>query len=255
MFGKIIGAIIGFMLLRSVFGAMIGAMAGHFFIDGRRSRRGRQASFNGINVGSSSMFHRQDNFFKSFFVLLGKLSKIDGHISQEEHIYISNLLDNMKLQGVVRNIAQQYFNDGINEPHSYIDTAKEFVQITEEQPELRTQLIYQLVGLACSDKIVTKAERKFLEEIAEILHISDTVLTNHINSFGIKDHKAYHTLGINHSASDNEIKNAYKQAIKEYHPDILKSKGLPPSMLDFAQKRFQDIQDAWEQIKTERKIS
>ena len=255
MFGKIIGGIIGFVLLRSVFGAMMGAMAGHFFIDVKKRRSGSSSRFDGINVGSASMFHRQDNFFKSFFVLLGKLSKIDGHISQEEHIYISNLLDNMRLQGAVRNMAQQYFNDGSNDPQSYLNIAKEFVQITAQQPQLRTQLIYQLVGLACADKVVTKEERKFLEEVAGILNISETELTNHINSFGVKDHKAYHVLGVNNNASAGEIKNAYKQAMKEFHPDILKSKGLPPSMLEFAQKRFQDIQNAWEQIKKERNIS
>lgn len=258
MFGKILGAIIGFIFLRSIGGAVIGALAGHFFIDKavRRSSSGSSQSFftRGFAFGSNSMFGRQDLFFQVFFNLMGKLAKIDGSISQEEHIYISNLLDNMKLQGPARNMAQQFFNDGQNNPNSYKEATHQFYQITAEQPQLRTQLLYQLVGLASADKVITDSEKKFLQEVASILKISETELNNHIKSFGVEDNQAYHILGVSSSASDEEVKAAYKQALKEYHPDVLKSKGLPPSMLEFAQKRFYDIQNSWEQIRKARSL-
>lgn len=55
----------------------------------------------------------------------------------------------------------------------------------------------------------------------------------------------YQTLGVNKSASQSEIKKAYYKLAKKYHPDINKEAG--------AEKRFHDLQNAYEILSDESK--
>ena len=58
----------------------------------------------------------------------------------------------------------------------------------------------------------------------------------------------YDILGIKPGASKKEIHNAYKQAIKKYHPDKLSHLGKEFSNL--ANEKFLEIQRAYDSLKT-----
>jgi DnaJ like chaperone protein len=54
------------------------------------------------------------------------------------------------------------------------------------------------------------------------------------------------------SASDQDIKRTYRKLMNEHHPDKLVAKGLPAEMMALAKTKAQDIQVAYERIKTSR---
>jgi len=61
--------------------------------------------------------------------------------------------------------------------------------------------------------------------------------------------QAYAQLGLTSSASDAEVKKAYRKLVSQYHPDKLVSRGLPEEMMEMAKTRVRDINTAYEQIK------
>lgn len=65
---------------------------------------------------------------------------------------------------------------------------------------------------------------------------------------------AYAVLGVSQSATDDEIKKAYRKLILEYHPDKVAAKGLGDEWKDFASKKFREVQEAYETICKERNI-
>ena len=63
---------------------------------------------------------------------------------------------------------------------------------------------------------------------------------------------AYTVLGVSETASDDEIKKAYRRLMNQHHPDKLVSKGLPEEMMKLATEKTQEIKKAYEQIKAAR---
>lgn len=56
----------------------------------------------------------------------------------------------------------------------------------------------------------------------------------------------YRILGIERSASAEEIKHAYRELVKQYHPDKLEHLGDEFKVL--AEKRFKEIQQAYQEL-------
>jgi len=74
---------------------------------------------------------------------------------------------------------------------------------------------------------------------------SDTRPSSHARSA-----KAPHeVLGVSPSATDAEIEHAYKEQIKEYHPDRVH--GLGKEIRDVAQRKTQELNLAYETLKKE----
>ena len=63
---------------------------------------------------------------------------------------------------------------------------------------------------------------------------------------------AYQALGITSSASDAELKRAYRKLMSENHPDKLMSKGVPDEMVKLATERSQEISVAYQVIRESR---
>ena len=60
----------------------------------------------------------------------------------------------------------------------------------------------------------------------------------------------YAILGVSSSASDEEIEQAYRRRMSEYHPDRVA--GAAAEIRDLAGQRARDINGAYEQIKQQR---
>ncbi len=74
------------------------------------------------------------------------------------------------------------------------------------------------------------------------------------NDYKSDSDRYYEILESKKTDSVETIKINYKRLVKDFHPDKISSKDLPKAFVDFAHQRFNEIQDAYEYIKLERKI-
>ena len=65
--------------------------------------------------------------------------------------------------------------------------------------------------------------------------------------------EAYVALGIEKSATDAEVKKAYRRQMNQHHPDKLVAKGLPEEMIKLANEKTHEIKAAYDTICEARK--
>jgi DnaJ-domain-containing protein 1 len=64
----------------------------------------------------------------------------------------------------------------------------------------------------------------------------------------------YATLGTSRSASDEDLRAAYREKAKRLHPDVLRAQGLSDELMKLASEEMARVNAAWTAIKKERGI-
>ncbi|MGB0440393.1 MAG: J domain-containing protein, partial [Paracoccaceae bacterium] len=62
----------------------------------------------------------------------------------------------------------------------------------------------------------------------------------------------YAVLGVARDAPMADIRKAWRQLVRESHPDVMIARGLPEEAIKMAEKRLIDINRAWEEISSGR---
>ncbi|MCT7940926.1 co-chaperone DjlA [Shewanella holmiensis] len=252
IWGKVFGFIIGFMFGK-VFGGLLGLWLGHLY-----DKRQRLSSL------IQDAGERQAIFFNTTFAVMGHVAKASGHVTEADIRVATLLMDKMQLTGRARQEAQEAFRSGRQSGFDLSKQLADFKRVTQSRHELLQMFLEIQIQTALSDGELQAKEQQVLAVIAEQLGMSGVLkdllsrwqaeFQHHQSSHGskmpIKD--AYLVLGSDESASDQQIKRAYRKLMNEHHPDKLVAKGLPEEMMMIAKDKAQDIQAAYEVIKTSR---
>jgi len=117
----------------------------------------------------------------------------------------------------------------------------------------RLQLMHYLFQLANADKEMHGNEIDILTRIASYLGISKPDFMSIKAMFVVENTESvYQILEISKSATNEEVKKAYRKMAVKYHPD--KVSHLGPEHQNAANEKFQKLTEAYENIKKERGI-
>jgi DnaJ like chaperone protein len=114
--------------------------------------------------------------------------------------------------------------------------------------EQRLQLLNFLAMIAQADGVVTPQEVSALKECAVGLGLSEADVDAMLNlkDAGTSLDAAYKVLGVAPTATDDEVKAAYRQLALKNHPDRVATLG--EDVRKAAEKKFQEINAAKETI-------
>lgn len=229
-FGGPIGAIIGLAL-----GSMVDSMGGETQQQSRTSY-------------STSPQTQSGDFEVSLLILASIVIKADGKQDQRELDYVRMQFVNM--YGKDRaNHAFKLFKE-INKQEN-ISTRQVCLQIRQMmQHASRLQLIHFLFGIAKADGVVADSEVSQIETIAGYLGISHSDFESIKAMFYKSSDSAYKILEIDKSATNDEIKKAFRTMAKKYHPDKVIHLGKEHQR--GAEEKFRQVQEAYEQLQKER---
>jgi DnaJ like chaperone protein len=107
-----------------------------------------------------------------------------------------------------------------------------------------------MFGIAKADGNVDESEMKVIQNIAQKLGVSQTDFESLKNMFYRDVNSDYKILGVTASATDDEVKKAYRKMAISHHPDKVASMG--EEYQKGAQEKFMKIQEAYENIKKTR---
>jgi len=249
-FGKITFGTLG-LFLGGPLGAIAGAALGHHLVDRRID--GAAPALDSIRGPRLQQAEQaQATYFISLFSILGKLSKIDGVVTQEEIAVVNGFIDGLPMADTEKQFARQVFNEAKESRYSIEDFAIQLYQAVGAQPALLLSFLDLLFQIAAADGKFHPAEEDALKTIKDIFNVSDQQFED-IKAVYFKDtNKYYKMLNCSPESSTEEIKSSYKKLVKEFHPDKIISKGLPEEFIDFASKRFQEIHESYGKIRQER---
>ncbi|MFT5513605.1 MAG: DnaJ like chaperone protein, partial [Bacteroidia bacterium] len=115
----------------------------------------------------------------------------------------------------------------------------------------RRQLFYYLVGIALADDHVDDKERQVLYQISNYLGLSEQEFNSAFASYQpASQTSSYTILEIESSATDEEVKKAYRKLARKYHPDRVANLG--PAQVQSAEEHFKKMKSAYEQVKKTR---
>jgi DnaJ like chaperone protein len=268
--GKILGGALG-ALVGGPIGLAVGVLLGH------------QYDEHGPGQGSADSVRRvQQLFFPATFRVMGHIAKADGRVSEQEIAAARALMNALHLTPAQTLEAIQQYTAG-KQPGFPLqsslaplrDAMRPYPQLAQFFMELQLQVSIIGNGLA-------PAARQRLVATAALLGISEahyarleTIMRWRAGEASAgagagaggaqrgadprRDAEqlaqAYAQLDVEAGASDDEVVKAYRRQMSRHHPDKLKANGLPDSMLERAKERTQQIQVAYELIKSTRGMS
>ena len=247
--GAIIGGCIG-SWLGKLPGIVIGGLIGHFIEEFGKSGKSAQKSPDVVFCASAA-------------AMLAKMAKADGRISKVEISAVETAFARLGFSRAVRNYAIDVFRKAKDDSHSIYEYARDFASVVGNE-DVRVIFYEMLWDIACADGDLSQTEKNILEKITLHLKISPEwfgVFYRERFYSGSNEHAysarndladAYSQLGVSPSASDDEVKKAYRSLAKRYHPDTLKAQGLPDEMVARANERMSKINAAWSAVKKER---
>lgn len=248
---SIIGGVLGFLLTKSFFGAFFGFFIGGFIDNTRYKNAGQNANNRSTGGGFGRQpFFTENDFHRALLMLSSAVMNADGKILKSELNFVKKFLNQQF--GAQR---AQYFLKELREiskqeiPLQHVCSEIRSVM----NPSVRLQLMHYLFGIAHADGHVSEKEFKVLHQIADDFHISQQDFESLKAMFYKDTESAYKILEIESTASNDEIKKAYRKMAVKYHPD--KVSHLGEEFQKGAHEKFQKVQEAYETIKAERGIS
>lgn len=246
-FGKLTFGTAGF-LFGGPLGAIAGAALGHHLIDKDNYNYSRLTYEDDVR----QIEQAQAAYFISMFSILGKLAKADGAVNREEITVVDNFIRTLRIPEQEKQFARRIFSEAKDSGYSIVDFAEQLYRMNSRQPTVLLSFMDLLFKLAAADGAMHRNEEAALTEIRDVFRISEQQFNN-IRACYFKDtDRYYRVLNCTPSDSDQEIKASYKRLVKDFHPDTVISKGLPEEFVQFATARFQEIQNAYENIRKER---
>ena len=259
--GKWIGGALGWILSGSMLGGLVGYCIGTMLDEAFAgdNKDDRQNGYGDLSYfGGARPFEEDRNsFLFSMLVLSSYIIKADGKIMHSEMEYVRQFLrHNFGEQAVSQgeSILLKLFDLQKQQgPYQFKETIrKSCIEIRfHTSDSQRLQLLNYLVIIAKADGTVSTEEVAALKEIAQYIGLSAQDVESMLNlesgakaSSNIED--AYKVLGVSPSATDDDVKAAYRKMALKHHPDRVSTLG--DDIRKAAEKKFQEINDAKERI-------
>ena len=190
---------------------------------------------------------QRNSFLVSLLVLASVVIKADGRTRQEEldavRAFISRNFGAQAVPEAMRILDELLRKDtDIYSVGGQIAANMNYSQ--------RMQLFHFLAQIAQADGDFSRSEKNVLEAIGGAIRLNASDISSIISMFYEDTDSAYAVLEISPSATDDEVRSAYRRMAMKNHPDKVATLG--PEVQKAAEEKFRQIQEAYERIKKER---
>ena len=270
--GTLLGAAIGFYL-EEIPGGLFGMILG-FLVD-KSIHVLKQPQFSRINPSDLAQLQRE--FFVATFAVMGHVTMANSNESADENEPLNKVITRLNLPSNVYQEATELYEQGKSPDFDLTQVIVPFYTVCRYQTHLLEMFLEIQLFAAYQGGEINPSQNQILLNIARELGLSradfdrilSTIRAEHhfmrdrphdtaVNNSAtqgmpvrevVNEEDAYAILSLSPSASDEEIKKAYRRLTSMHHPDKLVAKGLPEEMLKIAEDKTREIRLAYERIR------
>ncbi len=256
--GKLVGGVAGFAV-GGPFGAVMGAALGHAADSGALPRfQLPQGMFDAAAIRPARLAGlfapREQVFSLSVVTLAAKLAKADGPVNRAE-------IDAFKRYFRIppenaRNVGR-LFDQARDTPANYLPHAERLGEMFADNQSLLEDVLAALFAVARSDGEANATEMSFLAATSRAFGLSGAAWERAKSGTArgpSRDTDPYAMLGVPPHSTNEAVREAWKQLMRENHPDSLASRGVPPEFIASASEKVARINAAWDRVKRERQM-
>jgi DnaJ like chaperone protein len=260
--GKVIGTLAGLATLKPWF-ALLGLFVGHQFDRGFEERY-RSFQKQGAGIGRLS-----DEYLRALFQTMGHLAKSDGRVTEAEIRAARAVMHRIGLGPAQVRHAINWFEEGKQPGFPLVKTVREARRVSARRTDQRVVFIRLLLEVILAKDRLHRKERALLWTICTELDVGRADLAQleamiraqkgfRRSPAGDADTRrikaAYRTLGVEESATNDEIKKAYRRQMNRHHPDKIASSNPDEAAVQAAENRTREVRAAYEMLKARRSI-
>jgi DnaJ like chaperone protein len=258
-YGKLIGAVLGAIVGRGLFGAIVGMLIGHQF--DRRSSEERRISSDPRSLSLA--------FFRATFQAMGHVAKADGRVTEQEIDAAREAMRRFSLSDADVRRAIDLYTEGKRAGFPLDDVLRGLRAAAVGRDDLTRLFVQIQLEAALQGGGLNPASRAVFARMCDALGISapefaalEAMLRmqgrpgagpsrpSQSSSSRLAD--ACQVLGVRSDSSDADVTLAYRRLMSQNHPDKLVANGLPESMIEAAHERTRRILEAYEVVRTHR---
>lgn len=117
----------------------------------------------------------------------------------------------------------------------------------EVKPSLRLDVVRALYDMGLADAALARSEIDTLKRVVGSFNLSEEQLQQITKAYFGAGTQHFETLGLDDSATDEEIKTAFRRLAAENHPD--RAATLGPKEAEAAANRFRLVKEAYEELR------
>ena len=260
--GKIIGTAAGLATLKPWF-ALLGLFLGHQF------DRAFVASYRNFENQGGAIGRVSDDFVRILFQTMGHLAKIDGRVTEDEIRAARAVMHRLGLGPAKARHAIGWFEDGKRPGFPVGQAVRRLKKSGARRADLRLLFVRLLLEVVLANNRLQQQERSLIWTICTELDIGRVELAQleamiraqkgfRRSPAGDADaarvRQAYRTLNVEATATNDEVKKAYRRQMNRNHPDKIAASNPNAEIVAEAERRTREVRSAYELLKTRRSI-
>ncbi len=185
-------------------------------------------------------------FTIAVIALGAKLAKADGQVTRGEVAAFRRIFT---IAPEDEANAARVFNLARQDVAGFDLYARKIAAMFPPRDPVLVDLMEGLFEVAMADDGFHPQEEAFLREVARIFGLTERCFRCLRARFvGDVPPDPYDVLEVSHDAPIAVIQRAYRNAVRETHPDRLAARGVPQEAVKLAEHRLRDLNRAWEEI-------
>lgn len=189
-------------------------------------------------------------FAIAVIALGAKMAKADGLVTRDE---VAAFREVFTIPRAEEANAARVFNLARQDVAGFEDYARRIAAMFGEGHGSLGDLMEGLFHIALADGTYHPKEDDFLARVAKIFGLKDREFRSLRARFVDEaDPDPYAVLGVSPDAPLDEVRSAWRRAVRESHPDVMIARGVPEEAMKLAEKRLIAVNRAWEEISRDR---